>query len=101
LKSVFDSLVQEGIICHFGKWQVDGSPDIILIDSSTLTQGINEWKKFWWESFQIDSIGSGWDFEEPMIWSTAAGRVIERIKENLPDEKIVGHFHEWLSGFGM
>ncbi len=100
-KTIFDELKSEGIICYYGKWQVDGEPEVILVDASALRERLNDWKSFWWQNYQIDSLRSHWDFEEPMLWATAVGRVIQRFAENHPEQKVVAQFHEWLAGFGL
>lgn len=102
-KKVFDELRNEGVICHYGKWlEIKGKPYTILIESNGLLSRKNEIKGKFWEYYKIDSIRAGWDFEEPAIWSYAVGMLIERLQKNaLRGKKIVGHFHEWLSGFGL
>jgi glycogen(starch) synthase len=101
LESIFNELKKEGIICHYGKWQIKGEPDVILIDFIGFAEKQDYLKSKYWEQYQIDSLGSGWDFIEPLVWSTACGKLIEKFSNLNKDKKIVGHFHEWLSGFGL
>ncbi len=101
LKRVFDRLEKEGIICYFGNWQVKGEPQVILVNFQKIIPAKNDIKKWLWESYRIDSLYSHWDFEEPMIWSYAVGKLLHYISEEYGNEKIVGHFHEWLSGIAM
>ncbi len=101
LKKVFDRLEREGIICYFGNWQVKGEPQVILINFQKIIPGKNEIKKWLWETYKIDTLYSHWDFEEPMLWSYAAGKMLQYVSEEYGNEKIVGHFHEWLSGIAM
>jgi len=101
LKKAFEDVKKQGISCYYGTWDVEGSPDTVLIDFNSLIKRKNELKKELWESHKIDSINSKWDFEEPMIWSWAVGMLLCAIESRLPDKKIIGHFHEWLSGFAI
>jgi glycogen(starch) synthase len=102
-KKIFDDLRNEGVICHYGKWlEIKGKPYTMLIESNGLLAKKNEIKGKFWEYYKIDSIRAGWDFEEPSIWSYAVGMLIEKLQNTaLKEKKIVGHFHEWLSGFGL
>lgn len=102
-KKSFDELKTEGINCYYGKWPcLKDAPFTILIEFSGFLYKKNEIKKLLWEDYQIDSIRAGWDFEEPLMWSYAAGMLIEKISEKSFQKKnIVAHFHEWLSGFGL
>lgn len=104
LKRVFDELASEGILCHFGIWQIKGEPKAILIDFQGFVQMKNAIKGQMWDDYKIDSLHSQWDFEEPLVWSTAVGKLIEKFcLYNNPDNRktIVGHFHEWMSGFAL
>ena len=101
LKKAFEDVKKQGISCYYGTWDVEGSPDTVLIDFNSLIKRKNDIKKELWESHKIDSINSKWDFEEPMIWSWAVGILLCAIESRLPDKKIIGHFHEWLSGFAI
>jgi glycogen synthase len=101
LKQAFDELEGEGIKCFFGKWLGKGDPSVILIDFSKWLSKKNEIKKYLWDAYRIDSLFSQWEFEEPMVWSHAVGRVIEKIHEKYPTKTAVAHFHEWLAGFGL
>ncbi|MFH1063766.1 MAG: hypothetical protein V1729_01660 [Candidatus Woesearchaeota archaeon] len=103
---VFEELKKEGIFCRFGRWQVKGKPKTILIDFSGFQAKTDEIKKELWENFKIDSMNASGDFNESIMWSIAAGKLIERFinkkKERGEGECIcVAHFHEWLSGGGL
>lgn len=102
-KKIFAELKDQGIICHYGKWlEVKGKPVTILIESNGLAGKKNQIKGQLWEDYKIDSLRSGWDFEEPMLWAHAAGILIEKLyKDTMSGKNVVAHFHEWLAGFGL
>lgn len=101
LAPVFERLSKEGIRCHFGIWLISGEPWVILIDFRDFFCRADEIKKELWENFGIDSLLAGPDFNEPAVWSWAAGRLVELVAEQLKGKKIVVQFHEWLSGAGL
>ncbi|MBN1544830.1 hypothetical protein JW898_05215 [Candidatus Woesearchaeota archaeon] len=105
-QEVFDELRNEGIVCHFGRWQIKGSPRVILIDFSGYWPRKDAIKKMLWDKFQVDSLFAGGDYDEAIVWSSAAGRFIERFIQKKQERgennfKYVAHFHEWLSGGGL
>lgn len=103
-KDVFDDLSKEGIMCHHGIWQIKGEPTAILIDFSGFACKKNDLKKMYWDEFKIDSLFATWEFEEPMLWATAAGRLVERfceINNEGNSKKIVMQCHEWMTGFAL
>ncbi|MBN2422660.1 hypothetical protein JXB41_05505 [Candidatus Woesearchaeota archaeon] len=98
LKEIFEKLKQRGIFCRYGKWLIEGEPNTILVDHSSFTYQNNEIKKSLWDNFRIDSLNSNFhDYDEPIVWSTAVGILLEEISYKLKDKKIVAQFHEWLS----
>jgi len=99
IKRVFEKLKSKGIVCYFGKWKIAGSPQTILIDFSRAGYMNNELKSRYWNSFGIDSLNTSfYDYDEPILWSSCAGMLIEEFEKLSPKKKIVSQFHEWLSG---
>ncbi|MBI5392540.1 glycosyltransferase [Candidatus Woesearchaeota archaeon] len=101
---IFDQLKKEGIQCHFGKWQIKGLPNVILIDYCNFNYAKNDLKKKYWEEYKIDSLASNNEFDEPLLFSTAAGKFVElyqKNQDNNAQQKIILHAHEWLSAFSI
>lgn len=98
IQKAFDALSKKNIFCTYGRWNVHGFPETILIDYFKFAEEKNKYKQEYWEHFRIDSLETGWDFEEPLCFSTAAGMLIEELSK---DQKIIAQFHEWLTGFGL
>src|SRR3989338_1917453 len=102
IKQVFEKLRREGIECHFGEWLIDGKPNVILIDFINFTHKKNEIKTKLWDNFKIDSLNTQYfDYDEPVIWATAVGMLIDEVAGVYKDKKIVAQFHEWLAGAGL
>jgi|SaaInlV_120m_DNA_4_1040238.scaffolds.fasta_scaffold00492_16 glycogen synthase len=99
LAKIFSELAGQGITCYFGEWLIKGKPKVILMDVSKATDQINSLKKRYWDNYQIDSLNAEWTFEEPMLWSTAAGMLIEKFAQQNENKNIVTHCHEWMAGF--
>ena len=66
LKKIFEELKRVGIVCYYGKWQIRGEPNTILVDFKNHLFDPNEAKKKLWEHFQVDSYESPYDFNEPV-----------------------------------
>lgn len=97
-KNIFEEMKALGLICHFGSWLIEGDPRVILIDFRGYGSHMDEIKKELWDGFQIDSLNSPFDFNEPVLWSWSVGMLMQKMK-NLYGEKIVAlHAHEWLTG---
>ena len=100
-ESVFEELEEElGVTCHYGVWSIPSAPGCILVDPSGLEKDVDEIKTFLWEEYRVDSLEAGREFEEPLEWSYAVGKLIEKL-ENIQDGETVVQLHEWLSGSAM
>lgn len=103
IDEVFEKLEKKGIKCYYGKWLLKEEHDTILIDSSKFFEQKNKIKEQLWEGYKIDSIRSGWEFEEPLVWATAVGIVLEEFCRSrlYSNRNIVAHFHEWMAGITL
>lgn len=95
----FSYLASQGIRCEYGEWDTEGRPTTILIDARKLFSYLNDIKADLWRRYGIDSLHAAYDFDEPLAWSWGVGMFLEQIGKQFADKKIIGHFHEWLSGF--
>jgi len=100
-KAVCDELALQGIILHLGKWLIEGEPNVVLIDYFNVKKDINNIKRFLWDKFNIDSLRSPYDYDDPVAWSFAAGKFIESFSGYSKNKRICCQFHEWLAGSGL
>jgi glycogen synthase len=99
-KQAFDELEHEGIICLYGKWLIRGEPAAILINYQNARIDTNAVKQELWEKYKVDSLMAHGDYDEPLIWSWAAGKLIEKLEPKMQGP-VVAHCHEWLAGFTL
>lgn len=104
LGKIFDELKGNGIECHYGEWLINHYPQVILLDIKDLWKEKDKIKTLLWRYYNVDSLFSSYEFEEPLLWGFACGMLIERIykyKIFHGEDKFIAHFHEWLSGAGL
>ncbi|UMX48164.1 MAG: glycogen/starch synthase [Candidatus Nealsonbacteria bacterium DGGOD1a] len=101
LKEIFDNLEGQGIHCRFGRWLIDGDPQVILVDFQSLWPNINGYKRELWDHYKVDSMESGFEFDEPVVWGYAVARLVEQMKFARNGKKTVVHCHEWLAGAAL
>lgn len=100
VKEIIESFESEGIEVKYGTWRITGNPKCLLLDVSDIEDKADELKANLWEEHGIDSMNVGNDFNEPIVWSNAVGRLINELEEVFDGETVV-HMHEWLSGPAM
>lgn len=92
-----------GLRVRTGRWNICGSPKVILI---SFTDFISEKDKIFadfWEDYKLDSLSGQWDYIEPALFGYTAGKVIESFCDfNLSaNDAILAQFHEWMTGTGI
>ncbi len=101
LRAAFEKAKEQGILAHCGRWMIEGTPRVILVDFENYKGRVNDVKRKLWDWYGIDSLRAGYDYNEPVAWSYAVGILLESIQEIYGQKKIVAHFHEWLAGAGL
>ncbi len=101
LKAALAELAANGITCKYGTWQIKGEPETILIDFSGLIAHKDALKTKLWDAYKIDSLNSGWDYDEPIVFSAAVAEVLSALEKHLGLQKMVAHFHEWMTGAAL
>ena len=98
-----DIVARDGLKVRIGRWQIVGSPVVFLIDFTSFFEKKNEILTKFWLRYKLDSISGQWDYIEPALFGYAAGRVIESFYNFYCSsmDKIVAHFHEWMTGTGI
>ncbi|MFA6949115.1 MAG: alpha-glucan family phosphorylase [Lentimicrobiaceae bacterium] len=93
----------QGLRLRIGRWNIKSKPIVILVDFTQYFQTKDKILARFWELYQLDSIAGQWDYVEPALFGYAAARVIENFYEyNISArDRIVAHFHEWMTGTGV
>lgn len=95
-----------GIKLYYGRWLIDGSPQVVLIDIFSASWKLDEWKQDFWN---VCNIGIPWHDKESndsIIFGYCVAWFLEEFYKKVLHIKrknplIVAHFHEWLSGVGL
>uniref|UniRef100_A0A8B9VMC8 Glycogen [starch] synthase n=1 Tax=Anas zonorhyncha TaxID=75864 RepID=A0A8B9VMC8_9AVES len=87
---------------HFGRWLIEGSPAVVLLDVGATAWSLERWKGELWESC---AIGIPWYDREAndavLFGFLVAWFLGEFAAQSEGRPFIVGHFHEWLAGLGL
>lgn len=92
----------EGLPVRTGRWQIPGTPPVILVDYQPFFEKKNDVYYEMWESFGVDSSKAYGDYDESCIFAYATAKTIESFYRfhGLEQKKVIAHFNEWMLGFG-
>lgn len=95
---------QMGVPVRIGRWRIPGRPRCILVGFSGMYDQKDGILAGLWERHQVDSIAGDWDYVEPVLFSVAAAKVIERWWEEYLapfHRRAVVQAHEWMTGASL
>ena len=92
----------ENLKVKVGRWNVPGTPPVILVDFKPFFKERDAFFYLMWESVRVDSIHAYGDYDESCIFAYAVGKVIESFYHfyKLEDKKVAALFNEWMLGMG-
>ncbi|MFR4120429.1 MAG: hypothetical protein ACLT2T_17370, partial [Bilophila wadsworthia] len=86
---------RRNLACRFGRWDIPGRPKVILVGyRDRFNQGQLLFSL--WNRYGIDSISGGWDYVEPVMFSTACVEVIEAACQTIAvpaTGPVLAHYH--------
>ncbi|TPP56975.1 Glycogen [starch] synthase muscle [Fasciola gigantica] len=91
----------------FGRWLIEGYPNVVLFDIGSSAWRIDSWKKDLWESCNIGIPVHDSECNDAVIFGALVawflGEFADNLKECEPDPRppIIAHFHEWLTSVGL
>jgi len=100
-EEIKNNLEKQGVKIYYGEWLVESYPHGFLIDFQKFLNEINLIKYELWEKFKIDSLRTGKDYDEPVVWSKAVSLFIKELVKNEEFKNSIFHFHEWLAGAAL
>lgn len=92
-----------GITIRTGRWDIPGSPVVVLVNPGDTGSHKDEVYGKVWERYGVDSLHAYGDYDEACIFSIASSIVIKELSRLLKvtDKKVVAHFDEWTTGMGL
>ncbi|XP_028395807.1 glycogen [starch] synthase-like [Dendronephthya gigantea] len=100
IKDAMEDLKKEGIKVVFGRWLIDGYPQVLLLDIGSGSKFMNAWKQELWEKCSVGVTHLDIEANDSVIFGYLVCWFITQFKKREP-LPVIAHFHEWLSGVGL
>lgn len=88
----------DGLDIRVGRWNIPGEPIAILVDFQSWFEKKNEIFGWAWEKYGVDSLNAYGDYDECLVFSWVAGKVVESLYKYLglsAEDNAVFQAHEW------
>lgn len=92
-----------GISVRSGRWDIPGSPQVLLIKFEGVYEQLNGIFGKMWELYGVDSMHAYGDYHEGCAFSVASAIVMSNLAKHLKknDKGIIAHFNEWTTAMGL
>lgn len=92
-----------GLKCRAGRWDIPGSPQVILVDYRPLKEHLPGFYGEMWEHFGVDSLHGYGDYDDSCAFAIASAMVIRALADHLKvrSTAVAAHFDEWTTGMGL
>ncbi|CAH8537322.1 unnamed protein product [Heterobilharzia americana] len=107
LKRTLEAMREHDIKIVFGRWLIEGYPNVVLFDIGSSAWRIDSWKKELWESCNIGVPVHDSECNDAVIFGGLVAWFLKEFAENVqeletdPQPPIIAHFHEWLTSVGL
>lgn len=103
LKSAGKLTLPHGITLRTGRWDIPGSPIVVLIKFDGVYPALNDIYGEMWATFGVDSLHAYGDYPEGCAFAVAAAIVMQALAAHLgaKDSDVLAHFNEWTTGMGL
>ena len=92
-----------GIKVRCGRWQVPGSPQVILVKFDGVYPHLDSLFATMWEKFGVDSLKEYGDYREGCAFAVASAVVTRHLADHLgiDHREVFVHYNEWTTGMGL
>lgn len=92
-----------GISVRAGRWNIPGSPQVLLVKFDGVYDHLDEIFGKMWELYGVDSLHAYGDYNEGCAFAVTTAIVMDALARHLKVDasNIIGHFNEWTTAMGL
>lgn len=108
-KGVFEkalsSFRDQGIEFVYGRWLIEGYPQVLLINIKSAASRLDDWRADTWTKSGIGLPAEDSESNDAILFGYVTSWFLEEFvnasRKVAGQPYIVGHFHEWMTGIGL
>uniref|UniRef100_A0A915CG24 Glycogen [starch] synthase n=1 Tax=Parascaris univalens TaxID=6257 RepID=A0A915CG24_PARUN len=103
MKYALDQMREIGFRVVFGRWLIDGYPNVVLFDIGSAAWKLDQWKYELWDSCKIGIPWHDKESNDAVILGFLVAIFIQKYIFSIDgfEPLCVAHFHEWQAGIGL
>ncbi|KAK9702934.1 glycogen synthase isoform 1 [Basidiobolus ranarum] len=101
MKDTLKSMEDAGVKYLYGRWLVEGAPNVLLFDIMSVFHKLDEWKADVWKIAGIPSPANDSETNDAILFGYLVAWFLEDFVRRQRHTAVIAHFHEWLAGVGL
>lgn len=103
MKYALDQMHEIGFKAYFGRWLIDGYPNVVLFDIGSAAWKLDQWKHELWEACKIGIPWNDRETNDAVILGFCVAIFIQKYINAVEgfEPLVVAQFHEWQAGVGL
>ncbi|KZS95224.1 glycogen synthase [Sistotremastrum niveocremeum HHB9708] len=101
LISTLQAMRESGVKCLYGRWLIEGAPNVLLFDTSSQYHKLDEWKGDLWNLAGIPTPPNDHETNETIVFGYLVAWFLGEYTSRQLKTTVVAHFHEWQAGLAI
>ena len=80
LREAMDVLSREGVKMLYGRWLIEGGPNVLLFDHTSVTHKLNEWKGDVWKIASISTPQSDFESNDAIMLGFLVAKFLSEVR---------------------
>ncbi|WWC59307.1 uncharacterized protein I303_101858 [Kwoniella dejecticola CBS 10117] len=95
------SMQERGVKLIYGRWLIEGNPRVLLFDTGSCYDRMDEWKTDLWNLAGIPSPPNDHETNETIVFGYMVAWFLGEFSSRETSTAIIAHFHEWQAGLAI
>lgn len=101
LAETLNSMKERGVKLIYGRWLIEGAPKVILFDTGSCYNRLDEWKGDLWDLAGIPTPPNDHETNETIVFGYLVAWFLGEFAARHLSSAIIAHFHEWQAGLAI
>jgi len=101
IAGVIESMRSQGVKILYGRWLIEGNPQVLLFDTGSVMSKLDEWKADLWNLAGIPSPPNDQETNETIVLGYLIAWFLGEYVARQLTTAVIAHFHEWQAGLAI
>ncbi|ORX38837.1 glycogen synthase [Kockovaella imperatae] len=96
-----EAMREKGVKMIYGRWLIEGAPRVLLFDTGSCYNRMDEWKTDLWNLAGIPTPPNDHETNETIVFGYIVAWFLGEFSSRETSKAIIAHFHEWQAGLAI